>query len=342
MNKRIKKLVIFAIFLLVLMLFSLTAFFSKSLMWPNSNVEREFDGILFNNSDGVENLQVARSVVKEGSEKLIKYDIKFSYAGEDSTARIMGTPTRQIFFGEGVNFSKSKVKLKGDFDKINKSLFEEKLKLKVKDFYNKTENKDFKAVSEVKLDLSEKVGEYAFEVYYDPNTLYFSGGQKVEDASIFVTNAKVENWTETTKSTDSVKEAYTNSGYYINKLELIDQGLINKISLINTASTVIFLVKTLGVIALIWFDRGNFQIYLGALFVIIPAFYRFIDKGTSNLGVLIAYPILGLIASIAARFLASDGDFTFGNKEMKQSLAFLIMYFVASLVLFMIPRVFIG
>lgn len=342
MNKRIKKLVIFAIFLLVLMLFSLTAFFSKSLMWPNSNVEREFDGILFNNSDGVENLQVARSVVKEGSEKLIKYDIKFSYAGEDSTARIMGTPTRQIFFGEGVNFSKSKVKLKGDFDKINKSLFEEKLKLKVKDFYNKIENKDFKAVSEVKLDLSEKVGEYAFEVYYNPNPLYFSGGQKVEDASIFVTNAKVENWTETTKSTDSVKEAYTNSGYYINKLELIDQGLINKISLINTASTVIFLVKTLGVIALIWFDRGNFQIYLGALFVIIPAFYRFIDKGTSNLGVLIAYPILGLIASIAARFLASDGDFTFGNKEMKQSLAFLLMYFVASLVLFMIPRVFIG
>ena len=258
MNKRIKKLVIFAIFLLVLMLFSLTAFFSKSLMWPNSNVEREFDGILFNNSDGVENLQVARSVVKEGSEKLIKYDIKFSYAGEDSTARIMGTPTRQIFFGEGVNFSKSKVKLKGDFDKINKSLFEEKLKLKVKDFYNKTENKDFKAVSEVKLDLSEKVGEYAFEVYYNPNPLYFSGGQKVEDASIFVTNAKVENWTETTKSTDSVKEAYTNSGYYINKLELIDQGLINKISLINTISTVAFLVLTLVVIALIWLGKGSY------------------------------------------------------------------------------------
>lgn len=342
MNKRIKKLVIFAIFLLVLMLFSLTAFFSKSLMWPNSNVEREFDGILFNNSDGVENLQVARSVVKEGSEKLIKYDIKFSYAGEDSTARIMGTPTRQIFFGEGVNFSKSKVKLKGDFDKINKSLFEEKLKLKVKDFYNKTENKDFKAVSEVKLDLSEKVGEYAFEVYYNPNPLYFSGGQKVEDASIFVTNAKVENWTETTKSTDSVKEAYTNSGYYINKLELIDQGLINKISLINTISTVAFLVLTLVVIALIWLGKGSFPIYLGALFIMIPAFYRFMDKGTSNLGVLIIYPILGCLASIVARFLAADEDVTFGTKEMKQSLAFLLMYFVASVVLFMIPRVFIG
>lgn len=342
MNKRIKKLIIFAIFLLVLMLVSLTAFFSKSLMWPNSNVEREFDGILFNNSDGVENLQVARSVVNEGSEKLIKYDIKFNYTGEDTTARIMGTPIRQIFFGEGANFSKSKVKLKGDFDKINKSLFEEKLKLKVKDFYNKTENKDFKAVSEVKLDLSEKIGEYAFEVYYNPNPLYFSGGQKVEDASIFVTNAKVENWTETTKSTDSVKEAYTNSGYYINKLELIDQGLINKISLINTISTVAFLVLTLAVIALIWLGKGSFPVYLGALFIMIPAFYRFMDKGTSNLGLLIIYPILGFIASIAARFLATDDDLTFGTKEMKQSLAFLLMYFVLSVVLFMIPRVFIG
>lgn len=342
MNKRIKKLIIFAIFLLVLMLVSLTAFFSKSLMWPNSNVEREFDGILFNNSDGVENLQVARSVVNEGNEKLIKYDIKFNYTGEDTTARIMGTPIRQIFFGEGANFSKSKVKLKGDFDKINKSLFEEKLKLKVKDFYNKTENKDFKAVSEVKLDLSEKVGEYAFEVYYNPNPLYFSGGQKVEDASIFVTNAKVENWTETTKSTDSVKEAYTNSGYYINKLELIDQGLINKISLINTISTVAFLVLTLAVIALIWLGKGSFPIYLGALFIMIPAFYRFMDKGTSNLGLLIIYPILGFIASIVARFLAADDDVTFGTKEMKQSLAFLLMYFVLSVVLFMIPRVFIG
>lgn len=342
MNERIKKLVILAIFLLALMLVSLTAFFSKSLMWPNSNVERKFDGILFNNSDGVENLQVARSVVNDGGEKLIKYDVKFNYKGEDTTARIMGTPVRQIFFGEGVKFSKSKVNLKGDFDKINKSLFEEKLKLKVKDFYNKTENKEFKAVSEVKLNLSEKVGEYEFEVYCNPNPLYFSGGQKVEDASIFVTNAKVENWTETTKSTDSVKEAYTNSGYYINKLELINQSLINKISLINTIATVVFLVLTLGTIALIWIDKGSFPIYLGALFIMIPAFFRFMDKGTSNLGVLIVYPILGFIASIVARFLSTDEDATFGIKELKQSAAFLLMYFVISVVLFMIPRVFIG
>ena len=74
----------------------------------------------------------------------------------------------------------------------------------------------------------------------------------------------------------------------------------------------------------------------------IPTFYRFMDKGTSNLGVLIAYPISGFIASIVARLLASDGDFTLSGKEMKQSVAFLLMYFVFSLVFFMIPRVFIG
>ena len=75
MNERIKKLVVFAIFILVLMLASLTAFFSKSLMWPNAEVNREFDGILFNNADGVENLQVSRSLEKEANENLIKYDI---------------------------------------------------------------------------------------------------------------------------------------------------------------------------------------------------------------------------------------------------------------------------
>ncbi|MDU1043758.1 MULTISPECIES: hypothetical protein [Peptoniphilus] len=342
MNERIKKLVIFAVFLVVLILASLTAFFSKSLLWPNSNVNREFDGIIFNDSDGVENLQIARSVSNDRGEKLIKYDIKFNYTGEDSTARIMGTPARQIFFGEGATYKKSKVKLKGDFDKINKSLFEEKLKLKVKDFYNKTENKEFSAVSEVKMDISEKVGEYEFQIYYDPNPLYFSGDQKVEDASVFVTNAKVENWTESTKTTDSVKEAYTNSGYYINKLELINQKLINKISLLNTMSTVVFLILTLGVIALIWFDKGSFPIYLGALFIMIPTFYRFIDKGTSNLGILIMYPILGCIASIAARFMSSEEEKTFGKNEMKQSIAFLLIYFVISVVLFMIPRVFVG
>ena len=113
MNERIKKLVVFAIFILVLMLASLTAFFSKSLMWPNAEVNREFDGILFNNADGVENLQVSRSLEKGANENLIKYDIKFNYTGEDSTARILGTPNRQIFFDEGVGFSKSKVKLNG-------------------------------------------------------------------------------------------------------------------------------------------------------------------------------------------------------------------------------------
>lgn len=74
----------------------------------------------------------------------------------------------------------------------------------------------------------------------------------------------------------------------------------------------------------------------------IPAFYRFMDKGTSNLGVLIAYPILGCLGSIAARYIGTEGEFKFGTKEMKQSVAFLLIYFVFSVVFFMIPRVFIG
>jgi len=341
MNERIKRLVVFAIFLFILVILSFTAFFNKSLLWPNSGVQREFDGILFNNSDGVEGLQVTRSVEGDGLEKLIKYDIKFSYTGEDSTARILGTPVRQIFFGDDVTYNKSKVELKGDFDKINSSLFEEKMKLKVKDFYNKTDNKEFKAVSSIKLDLSEKVGDYNFTVYYAPNPLYFSGGQLVEDASIFITDAKVDNFSETTKAKDSIKEAYTNSGYYINKLELIDQGLVNKISLLNTISTVAFLLLAVAVCALIWFNKGNFFIYLGAMLIMIPTFYRFIDKGTSNFGILIAYPILGFVAAICAK-LMDNKEFKLGVNDIKQSVAFGLIYFVICTVIFIIPRVFIG
>lgn len=341
MNDKIKRLVVFAIFLFLLVIISFTAFFNKSLLWPNSTVNREFDGIIFNNSDGVEGLQITRSVEGNGLKKLIKYDIKFNYTGEDSTARILGTPVRQIFFGDDVTYSKSKVNLKGDFDKINASLFEEKMKLKVKDFYNKTANKEFDAVSAIKLDLSEKVGEYDFTVYYAPNPLYFSGRQLVEDASIFITDAKVDNFTETTKVKDSIKEAYTNSGYYVNKLELIDQGLVNKISLLNTASTVAFLLAVVAVCALIWIERGNFFIYLGAMFVMIPTFFRFMDKGTSNMGVLIIYPILGFIASIFAK-LMDNKELKLGANDIKQSVAFGLIYFVICNILFMIPRAFIG
>lgn len=338
MNESIKKVVIFAIFILVLLLFSLTSFFSESLLWPNSNVKREFDGIVFNDAEGISDFNVFRSTVGKDDQKLVKYEIKFNYTGEDSTARILGTPVRQIFFGEGVNYKNSKANLKGDFDKVNESLFQEKLKLK--DFFNKTENKEFIAKSEIKLDLTESIGDYDFTIYYKPSPLYFSGSQLVENASVFVTNAKVSDWQESTKKTDSIKEAFNNSGYYINKLETVNEKLVSKISTLNTISTVLFIVLAIATIGLIWMNRGNLMIFLAALFIMIPTFYRFIGKGTSNLGILIAYPILAFIASIVAKLLSKE-NMKLSANDFKQSLAFTICYFIASIVLFIIPRTFI-
>ncbi len=338
MNESIKKVVIFAIFILVLLLFSLTSFFSESLLWPNSDVTREFDGIIFNNAEGIDDFNVFRSTIGNGDKRLVKYDIKFNYSGEDSTARILGTPVRQIFFGEGVNYKKSNANLKGDFDKVNETLFQEKLRLK--DFFNKTNNKEFSALSEIKLDLSEEIGEYDFTVYYKPSPLYFSGAQRVEDVSVFVTNSKVNDWQESTKKTDSVKEAFNNSGYYINKLETVNEKLVSKIATLNTVSTVLFILITIATLALLWIKKGNFKIYLVSLFVMIPTFYRFIGKGTSNLGVLIAYPILAFIASIIAKLISKE-EIKLNKNDLKQSLAFAILYFIASIVLFIIPRTFI-
>lgn len=339
MNERIKKVVIFAIFILVLLLFSFTAFFSESLLWPNSSVNREFDGILFNNSDGVDDFRVTRAVVNREGQKLIKYDLKFSYKGEDSTARILGIPARQVFFDEGINYKNSNVKLKGDFDKVNESLFKEKLRLK--HFYSKIDNKEYQAVSEVKLNLTEKIEDYNFSIYYVPNPLYFSGGQLVENTSVFVTNAKVSDWQESTKTTDSIKEAFNNSGYYINKLELINEKIVSKISTINTVTTILFLVLALATIALIWIGKGNLMIYLAALFVMIPSFYRFIGKGTSTWGIILIYPLLAFIASLVAKLLANNSEKKLTTNDFKQSLAFTILFFVICIIIFIIPRTFI-
>lgn len=334
MTRSVKKIVIFVAFIVILFLFSLTKFFTRDLLWPNEEM-REFNGIIFANPTNIESFNVSRSVENIENKDYIKYDLSFSYNGEDSTARILGTPTRHIFFGEEVDSSNSKAVLKGDFDKLNHYLLNEKLKLK--DFYKKVKKSDFVANSYVKIPVNSKVSDYKFSIYYDPTTLYFSGKKPVEEASIFVTNAKVENWVDNTKRAGSIKEAINNSGYYINRLEIINESLVSRISVINTISTILFIAMALVLALFIWLNKENFIFYLIPMLVMIPTFYRFIDKGTSTLGILIIYPILAFIASLGAKVMTNEKN-SLAIKDLKQSLAFTILYFVISLIIFIIPR----
>lgn len=336
MSDKVKKYIIFAVFFLVLILFSLTQFFSKDLLWPASGEEKYFNGIIFQNPTNIEDLVVSRSVEKDGKENLIKYDISFNYKGEDSTARIMGLPVRQIFFNNEITPIKSIASLKGDYEKVNNTLFTAKLKLK--DFYKKDDQ--FTPLSTIRIPLIEEKAPYSFTIYYKASSLYFSGGRKVEDTSVFITNARMSDFRESTKSTDSLKEAFNDSGYYVNKLELINDKFVSRINILNTLSTIVFLGCIAFVCLLIWLNKKNNLYYLIPMFVMIPTFYRFIGKGTRTIAILIIYPILGFIASYLSKLLTKD-ELKIETKDLKQSLAYTIAYFAICIILFIVPRAFL-
>lgn len=338
MSKRLKNLVLFVIFILILFLFTFTSVFRKEILWPQPEHHREFTGMIFQNPTTITDLVVSRSVVKENSEDLVKMDVSFTYEGEDSVARILGTPVRNIFFGEKVMPTYSVVNLKGDFDKVNNTLFYEKLKLR--DFYKKTsKNYDFEAKSSVKLPLSSKVGKYAFTLYYPLEPLNYTQHRKVEDATVFLTNARVEEWQESNKGTDNVKEAFSTSGYYVNRLELINDSLVTKIIFTNTLSTVLFILSCIFVLALIWLNKRKFSLFLVPMLVMIPSGYRFLEYGVSTWGILVAFPILAFIASMVAHLMTRPLIHV-EKKDAKQSLAFAILFFLFSVVVFIIPRAF--
>lgn len=338
MSKRLKNVILFAIFILILFLFTFTSVFQKGILWPQLNHEREFTGIIFQNPANVTDLVISRSIVKENSEDLIKLDVTFTYDGNDSVARILGTPARNVFFAEKVNPTYSVVTLKGDFDKVNNTLFNEKLKLR--DLYKKSPgDPEFVAKSVLKLPLTSKVNKYQFTVFYDPQPLMYSDGRKVEDATVFLTNARVEDWQESTKGTNSAKEAFSKSGYYVNQLELINESLVTKISFVNTLSTVLFLLSCIMMGILIWMNHKKFIFFLIPMLIMIPSSYRFLEYGVSTLGLLIAFPILAFIAALIAHIMARP-TIKMEKKEIKQSVAFAIVFFLFSLVLFIIPRAF--
>lgn len=338
MSEKIKKYIIFAAFIIVLLLLSLSHFFSKDLLWPSSGENRYFSGIIFQNPTGIEDLIVTRSVERENNEYLIKYNYNFSYKGEDSTARIMGLPVRQIYFDEDTNPVHSVAKLRGDYEKINNTLFSTKFKLK--DYYKKSGKDNYIPLTTIRIPLVEREGSYSFDAYYRPESLLFSGGRIVERTSIFLTNARVSDFKESTKITDSIKEAFNDSGFYVNKLELINDKLVTRINIVNTCATIGFLFSMIFLIAMIWFNKANHFYYLIPMLAIIPTFYRFLGKGTSNLGILLIYPILGFLAAFSSKLISKD-HVEVESKDLKQSLAFALAFYAFCILFFIIPRAFI-
>lgn len=131
-----------------------------------------FDGLIFDDPTRIDNLQVTRRIEK-GPKILYRYDVKFQYQGKDTSVRLLGVPVRNVYLPKGANGSKSKVKLKGEYDKINGAVYDN---LQMNTVLGK-EKLTFQPASEMRIPLSEEVEDYAFTVVTDPATVVSYTGE---------------------------------------------------------------------------------------------------------------------------------------------------------------------
>ncbi|RVU55250.1 hypothetical protein [Anaerosphaera multitolerans] len=339
MNKKLKNVILFGVFILFLFLSTLSSQFDSSVLWKNVGDSGEsFNGLLFKNPLDVSNLTVSRSIESNSSKKLVKYDVEFDYLGDDSSVRILGTPVRQIFFGDAIEPSHSVVTLKGDYDKINNRLFNEKLSLR--DYYKKTSNYNLKAISQIRVPLVSSENTYSFTIYYEPRELLYRGKNLVSETDVFITNVTNVKFANTQKMNDGENTFFKDDGFYVNAQEIKENKTISRISLLNNLSYIVFAASVVIVLAFVWLDNKRLnKFYPILLMLILITFYRFLGKGSTTLGVLISYPILGYIGITISKLMSKEALVVTKN-ELKQNLAYTLVFLVVVLVLIIIPRAF--
>lgn len=337
MNKKIKNYIIFALFILILFVFTFTKQFRTNMLWPDKyNTQPEFSGLQFQNPGDIEGLSITRSIVDNGNTKLIKMDVTFEFTGTNSTLRILGTPQREMFLNAGVTPVFSKQKLKGDFDKVNDVLFNEKLKYK--EFYKKIPNYQFEPITEVKIPLDQSVPSYNFTLYVQPRNLYYANKGIVAYNNVFITNARVEKVVEQMGDINPDKQTFQQSGYYVNTIEVTNNSLINRVSFVNILSKIIFFAALALMVGLIWLDKKKmWPIYTGLFYLMTLTFYRVLGFSGTMFGTIILYPILAYIAAIAARIMERD-TIAVKKKDLKQSLGIVLAFLVIVIIIFVIPR----
>lgn len=337
MSKKLKNAIIFGIFILILFISTLTDRVSTTTLWSLSEgISSEFGGLLFKDPTEISNLSIQRSIDKSEGDEIIKYDVAFSFQGEESSLRILGTPVRQIFFNNQLIPSHSIVKLKGGYDNINSKLFNEKLSLR--EYYKKANNYEFVANSQIRLPLENREDPYSFTIYYKPRDLVYRGDNTLSKLSTFITNARVDKFTNSQKMGENENPTFSESGFYINAQELKDGAAVSRISLINNATYVIFIVSVLAVFALIWLDRKSLsKLYIPLFMLIILTFYKFLGLGVSTSMVLLLLPIIAFVGICLAKLMSKE-TLKLSSKELKQSLGYTIVFFIIMLIVVIIPR----
>lgn len=337
MNKKIKNIILYGILMAIVLGFALSPMLGKEILWnSDQNVQIPFSGIHFDKLENISAFKIKRYETPGQVSSLISYDVEFEYTGSESSMRIMGKLAEQAFFGENVSPIHSKATLKGEYEKINNLLFNEKLTNR--DLFKNLQNYKFSSTSEIRVPLNEEVKNYKFKITYLPKTLVYENNKELAKASVFLTNARVDNFTDGDYLNKSETQSFNESGMYVNAIEVYNEETIKKIDLFNNINNIIFILSVIITLGLIWIDRPNTQYFIIIfIFISILTVYRFLETGVSTLGAFTVFPILGFLGVLVGR-LTSREKITFNKYDFSQGLLGAILLMILSIFLYLLPR----
>lgn len=340
MQKQLKNGIIFVVFLLLCFLLTFSPLMKdKVVLSPTEAKNAAFDGLIFDDPTAIDSLQVTRRIEK-GPKMLYRYDVKFHYQGKDSSVRVLGVPVRNVYLPKGANGSKSKVKLRGEYDKINGAVYDN---LQMKKLLNK-EKITFQATSEMRIPLSEDVEDYAFTIVTDPATITAYTGKTVADIGVFLTNVKMEKFSDALGIEDKglrpETSTKTQSGIYTNTLELIDGKVMSHMSTARNVAVVAVIVSVVCGLALLLLDKGKL---LPVVYVAMVLFAFAIPvarlKVPNNAGIFIGLPLVAFVGYLLFK-LMSRSRLKLKSLDFRQALGMAIAVFVLATYLFAVPRGF--
>ena len=340
MQKQLKNGIIFVVFLLLCFLLTFSPLMTdKVVLSPDEAKNAAFDGLIFDDPTAIDSLQVTRRIEK-GPKTLYRYDVKFHYQGKDSSVRVLGVPVRNVYLPKGANGSKSKVKLKGEYDKINGAVYDN---LQMKNLLDK-EKITFQTTSEMRIPLSEDVEDYAFTIVTDPATVTANTGKTLADIGVFLTNVKVEKFSDALGIEDKglrpETSTKTQSGVYMNTLELIDGKVMSRTSVVKTVAVAASVIAVVCGLALLLLDKGKL---LPVVYVAMVLFAFAIPvarlKAPSNAGIFIGMPLVAFVGYLLFK-LMTRSRLKLKTVDFKQALGMAIVVFVLATYFFAVPRGF--
>ena len=340
MQKQLKNGIIFVVFLLLCFLLTFSPLMKdKVVLSPDEAKNAAFDGLIFDDPTAIDSLQVTRRIEK-GPKTLYRYDVKFHYQGKGSSVRVLGVPVRNVYLPKGANGSKSKVKLKGEYDKINGAVYDN---LQMKNLLDK-EKIAFQATSEMRIPLSEDVEDYAFTIVTDPATVTAYTGKTMADIGVFLTNVKMEKFSDALGIEDKglrpETSTKTQSGVYMNTLELIDGKVMSRTTTAKTVAVAASVIAVVCGLALLLLDKGKL---LPVVYVAMVLFAFAIPvarlKAPSNAGIFIGLPLLAFVGYLLFK-LMTRSRLKLKAVDFKQALGMAIVVFVLATYFFAVPRGF--